>query len=47
MSSKEQRNGNTQLNSERESINKRISKFKYLGQSRKVQWDNKRSNRTI
>ena len=47
MSSKEQRNGNTQLNSERESVNNRISKLKYLGQSKRVQWDTKRSNRTI
>ena len=42
-----QQNGNTQLNTERESINNRISKFLYLGNSRKVQWDSKRSNRTI
>ena len=47
MSSKEQRNGNTQLNSERESVNNRISKLKHLGQSKRVQWDTKRSNRTI
>jgi len=45
--SPKQQNGNTQVNSERESINHRISKYIYLGSSRKVQWDNKRANRTI
>ncbi len=42
-----QQNGNVQLNSERENFNTRVSKLNYLGKSKKVQWDSKRTNRTI
>jgi len=43
----EQTNGNTQVNTERGNFNQRVSKFKMLGKSKKVQWDGKRRNRTI
>ena len=43
----EQQNGNTQLNGERNELNKRVSKLAYLGNAKKVTWDGKRRNRTI
>lgn len=43
----DQKNGNNQLNSERESFNDRVEKKAMLGKSKKVAWDKKRRNRTI
>ena len=43
----ERATGNTQLDTERGNFNKRVSKLVMLGNSRKVQWDSKRRNRTI
>ena len=40
-------NGNTQLNSERTNLNKRVGKFRFLSKTKKVQWDDKRRHRTI
>ena len=47
MQKSEQTNGNTQLNTERDQLNKRISKFSMLSKSKKVQWDGMRRHRTI
>ena len=43
----EQQNGNTQLNGERNELNKRVSKLAYLGNTKKVTWNGRRRNRTI
>lgn len=40
-------NGNTQVNNARNSFNSKVSKFKILGSSKKVAWDNMRRNRAI
>jgi len=45
--STEQSNGNTQLNTERNKLNSRVSRYRMLGQSKKVVWDGARRNRTI
>ena len=42
-----QGNGNTQLNSERNEFNKRVSKLVYMGKTKRVTWDDRRRNRTI
>tara|TARA_R100000544_G_C2165203_1_gene29571 strand:- start:297 stop:443 length:147 start_codon:yes stop_codon:yes gene_type:complete len=40
-------NGNEQLNAARNSFNSKVSKYKMLGGTKKVQWDNARRNRSI
>ena len=47
MSTTTQSNGNTQVNSERTNHNQRISQFRILGKTKKVQWDSMRRHRTI
>ncbi len=47
MHNRDQENGNTQLNSERNNINGRISKYHFMGKTKKVTWDGQRRNRTI
>lgn len=47
MNSEHSTNGNTQINHERANLNSRVSRFKMLGQTKKVQWDGRRRNRTI
>jgi hypothetical protein len=47
MNTSDQTNGNTQLNTERTQLNKRVSKFSMLSKSKKVQWDGMRRHRTI
>ena len=44
---KEQNNGNTQLNKERESFNDRVNRFSVLGKTKNVQWDASRRHRNI
>lgn len=44
---KEQNNGNTQLNKEREFFNDRVNRFSVLGKTKKVQWDACRRHRNI
>ena len=43
----EQQNGNTQLNSERNEFNKRVSTKLYMGKSQRVIWNDRRRFRTI
>jgi hypothetical protein len=43
----QQTNGNTQLNSERGNLNRRVDKFSLLSKTKKVQWDGMRRHRTI
>jgi hypothetical protein len=43
----ETNNGQTQVNQTRNSFNDKISKYRMLGSSRKIQWDNARRNRSI
>jgi hypothetical protein len=47
MQTADQTNGNTQLNTERNKLNNRVSKFSMLSKSKKVQWDSMRRHRTI
>ena len=47
MESRQQSNGNTQLNGARDSFNSKVSKLSILGSSKKVQWDDRRRNRSI
>lgn len=42
-----QTNGNSQLNSERDNLNRRVVKFALMSKSKKVQWDGMRRHRTI
>ena len=35
----DQTNGNTQLNTERNQLNRRVSKLNMLSKSKKIQWD--------
>ncbi len=42
-----QKNGNTQLNNDRNSLNSKISKLRMLGNSKKVKWSDKRRFRNI
>ncbi len=42
-----QNNGNTQLNSDRNDLNQKISKLRMLGNSAKVKWSDKRRYRNI
>ena len=39
--------GNEQLNATRNSFNNKVSKYRMLGGSKKVQWDSARRNRSI
>ena len=43
----ETNNGQTQVNQTRNSFNDKVSKYRMLGNSKKVQWDNARRNRSI
>lgn len=47
MTGEQSNNGNTQINNERNNLNSRVSRFRMLGKSKKVQWDGRRRNRTI
>ena len=47
MNTSDQTNGNTQLNTERNQLNRRVSKLSMLSKSKKVQWDSMRRHRTI
>ena len=47
MQTADQTNGNTQLNTERNKLNNRVSKFSMLSKSKRVQWDGMRRHRTI
>jgi hypothetical protein len=47
MNTSDQTNGNTQLNTERNQLNRRVSKLSMLSKSKKVQWDRMRRHRTI
>ncbi len=47
MSTSDQQNGNTQLNSERSNFNRKVSVLSMLGKTKKVQWDGRRRYRTI
>ena len=47
MNTSDQTNGNTQLNSERNKLNSRVSKLSMLSKSKRVQWDGMRRHRTI
>ncbi len=40
-------NGQTQVNSARETFNAKVSRLSMLGKSKKVAWDNSRRNRSI
>lgn len=43
----QQKNGNNQLNAEREQFNDRVEKKAFMGKTKKVAWNKKRRNRTI
>lgn len=43
----EQKNGNNQLNTERENFNDRVEKKALLGKTKRIAWFKKRRNRTI
>ena len=47
MNTSDQTNGNIQLNTERNQLNRRVSKLSMLSKSKKVQWDGMRRHRTI
>ena len=47
MKSRQQSNGNSQLNSTRESFNESVSKLYMLGNTKRVAWGNRRTNRSI
>ena len=47
MNTSDQTNGNTQLNTERNQLNRRVSKLSMLSKSKKVQWEGMRRHRTI
>jgi len=47
MPSREQNNGNTQLNDTREGFNDKVERLGHLGQSKRVNWRGKRRYRTI
>lgn len=47
MQSRQQTNGNSQLNSTRESFNGTVSKLYMLGSTKRVVWGNRRTNRSI
>ena len=43
----QQKNGNPQLNGERNTFNQRVSRLSMLGNSKKVKWSDKRRYRNI
>ena len=43
----DQQNGNTQINSERNNFNRKVSVLSILGKTKKVQWDAKRRYQNI
>ena len=43
----DQQNGNTQLNSEREQFNNRVSNKLFMGRTQRVIWNDRRRYRTI
>jgi len=43
----DQQNGNTQLNSDRNAFNHKVSRLAMLGQTKKVKWSDKRRYRNI
>ena len=43
----ETNNGQTQINKTRNSFNDKVSKYRMLGTSKKIQWDSARRNRSI
>jgi hypothetical protein len=45
--STEQANGNTQLNNERNAFNQKVGAYRMLGQTKKVQWSNRRRWRNV
>ena len=47
MSTDQQVNGNPQLNGERNTFNRRVSRLLYLGRSSKVKWSDRRRYRNI
>ena len=47
MTTHDQQNGNTQLNAERNSLNRRVEKFSMLSRTKKVRWESMRRHRTI
>jgi len=47
MDSNSQQNGNTQLNNDRNAFNSKVSKYSKLGNTKKVQWSDKRRYRNI
>ena len=47
MSANEQQNGNTQVNTDRNTFNQRVSRLSILGRTKKVLWSNKRRWRNI
>ena len=47
MDTSNQKNGNTQLNNDRNSFNEKVSKYSNLGNTKKVQWSDKRRYRII
>ncbi|MDB9800907.1 hypothetical protein OAB94_00845 [Flavobacteriaceae bacterium] len=47
MSTNDQQNGNSQLNSERSNFNRKVAGLSILGRTKKVQWDSRRRYRTI
>jgi len=45
--SNEQQNGNTQLNTDRNAFNQKVSRLSMLGQTKKVKWSDKRRWRHV
>ena len=43
----ESNNGQSQINSTRNSFNDKVSKLRMLGNTKKVAWDSRRRNRAI
>jgi hypothetical protein len=43
----EQSNGNTQVNSTRDSYNNKVSKLNMLGSTKRLEWEGKRRHRSI
>ena len=47
MHNNNQLNGNTQLNTDRNTFNQRVGRLAMLGQTKKVKWSDKRRYRNI
>ena len=43
----EQQNGNTQLNTDRNAFNQKVSRLSMLGKTKKVKWSDKRRWRNV